>query len=247
MVRFSKDERDVVHFPREVFLTEVWDYQPGEHVTVLAPSGGGKTQLASELLEVTMSPECPAVILVMKPRDATVVKYAAKNKLRTVRDWPPVKDRMVARVFREKPRGYVLWPKETGDPDIDDERHTEIFRRAIREQYRRGDTIIFADETYSLENEMGLKTDLNRVWTKGRSMGTGLWAASQRPRYISLWAYQSHHLFIAKDPDESSKKRLAEIGGGIDPDVVLATIDKLERYEFIYINRDERTMCIVGA
>lgn len=246
MARFERDERDVVRFPRDVFLNEVWDYGAGEHVTVLAPSGGGKTHLGYQLLEKTITPELTGVVLVMKPRDETVMKFSVKNKLRIVRDWPPTGGNAVAKVFREKPKGWVLWPRETGDPDADDERHEAIFRRAIRDRYRKGNTIIFADETYSLEKEMGLGTDLNRVWTKGRSMGTGLWAASQRPRHISLWAYQSHHLFIAKDPDEQAKKRLAEIGGGIDPDVVLATIDKLERYEFIYINRDERTMCIVG-
>lgn len=246
MTRFEKTDRDVVRFPREVFLADVWDYKPGEHVTILAPSGGGKTHLGYQLLGVTMTEECPCVILVMKPRDETVTKFTAKNKLRTVRDWPPTGGNTLAKVFREKPRGYVLWPRETGDPDYDDARHQDIFRRAIRERYRKGQTIIFADETYSLENEMELKTDLNRVWTKGRSMGTGLWAASQRPRYISLWAYQSHHLFIAKDPDVQSQKRLAEIGGGIDPDVAMATMQKLERYEFLYVNRDERTMCIVG-
>lgn len=246
MARFEKDERDVVRFPRDVFLNEVWDYEAGQHVTVLAPSGGGKTYMAQQLLEKTITTELTAVMLVMKPRDSTVQSYATRNKLRIVRDWPPTGGNAMARVFREKPKGWVLWPRETGDPDLDDERHEAIFRRAIRERYRKGQTIIFADETYSLEKEMDLGKDLNRVWTKGRSMGTGLWAASQRPRHISLWAYQSHHLFIGKDPDVQSQKRLAEIGGGIDPDAVLATMDKLERYEFIYINRDERTMCIVG-
>jgi hypothetical protein len=247
MARFSRDERDVTRFPRDVFLEEVWDYAPGEHVTVLAPSGFGKTQLSYDLLGVTMSKECPAVILVMKPRDDTVTRYTAKHKLRTVRDWTPTAGNAVARVFRDKPKGWVLWPRETGDPEADDARHEAIFQRAIRERYRKGGTIVFADETYSLEREMGLTKDLNRIWTKGRSMGTGLWAASQRPRYISLWAYQSHHLFLANDPDVESQKRLADIGGGIEPEVVRSTLSRLKRFEFVYINRDERTMCIVEA
>lgn len=246
MARFAKDERDVVHFPRDVFLTEVWDYQPGEHVTVIAPTGGGKTWTAQQLLEHTISEELTAVVLVMKPRDDTVTKYAKRNKLRTVRDWPPTRGNAIAKIFREKPKGWVLWPRETDDPEVDDARHRMIFQRAIRERYKKGNTIIFADETYSLENELDLSTDLNRVWTKGRSMGTGLWAASQRPRHISLWAYQAHHLFIGKDPDIQAQKRLAEIGGGVDPDVVREQMERLERYEFLYINRDERTMCVVG-
>lgn len=243
----QRELREVVYFERSQFLTEVWDYNAGEHVTVLAPTGGGKTQLAYDLLGHTMKPELPAVIFVMKPRDDTVVEYTKKHKLRTVRNWPPTRDNMMARVFREKPKGWVLWPIESGDPDLDDHRHRTIFQRAIRERYRKGSCITFADETFSLERELDLSKDLNRVWTKGRSMGDGLWAASQRPRYISLWAYQAHHLFLANDPDVESQKRLSEIGGGVDPEVVRTTLPTLKQYEFLYINRDERAMCIVGA
>lgn len=234
---------DVIHWEREQFLNEVWDYHPGDCVTILAPYGGGKTHLAFQLLGKTATPELPAAIFVMKARDKTVSSFVSKHRFRIIRDWPPPKIRST---LWEKPKGWALWPTETDDPDKDDARHEAIFRRAIRDLYRKGHRIIFADETYSLERELGLETDLRRVWTKGRSMETGLWAASQRPVFISRWALQAQHLFLAHDPDVAMQKRYGEIGGGIDPDAVRWTVAHLKRYEFAYINREERAMCIVS-
>jgi len=239
---------DVVKFDRKVFINDVWDYHPGDCVTVLAPMGGGKTQIAYQLLGATATPDLPAVVMVMKPRDKTVTKFSQQHKFRTVRDWPP--SQLQKRVVR--PPGWVLWPRESGDPDWDDERHERIFRSALRGLYSgsgvgKDGRIIFADETYSLEKELNMEKDLRRLWTKGRSLDTGLWAASQRPVWISRWAFQAQHLFLGNDPDVDAQRRYGEIGGGIDPDVVRHVVSRLGRWEFAYINREERTMCIVSA
>jgi hypothetical protein len=236
---------DVVRFDRQTFLTEVWDYHAGDMVTILAPYGGGKTHLGFQLLEHTMTPKLPAVILVMKARDRTVSAFGKRLQLPVMRDWPP--PRVRSWMWDYKPRGWLLWPAETDDPDVDDARHREIFKRAIRQSYRKGKRIIFADETYSLENELNLSRDLNRVWTKGRSMECGLWAGSQRPVSISRWAYQAHHLFLGHDGDVDTQRRLGEIGGGIDAEVVRGIVMRLQTFEFLYINRDERAMCIISA
>lgn len=227
-------------FGREHFIQDVFDYHPGDHVTVLAPSGGGKTQLAYQLLGATATPELQATVMVMKPRDTTVDRFTKRYGFKVVRDWPPT---IIPRM--SKPPGYVLWPKETDDPDADDRRHADIFRRAIRDDYRKGHKIVFADETYSLEEELGLKDDLRRIWTKGRSMACGLWAASQRPVWISRWAFQAQHLFLGHDPDVEMQRRYGEIGGGIDPDLIRQLTAGLREFQFVYISRDERAVCIV--
>lgn len=250
----AKDFRpDVKSFTRDTFISEVWDYQPGECVTALCPMGGGKTQLTFQLLAVTSNKNLPATVLVMKPQDKTVTNFMRSQKLRLVRDWPPSRVKGLV----DRPPGWVLWPTETDDPDADEYRHALIFRRALRDLYRppRHMTrnreeigrIIYADETYSLEQEMGLTKDLNRIWTKGRSNGSGLWASSQRPVWISRWALQAQHIFLGFDPDVQMQKRYSEIGGGVDPDAVRYVVSRLKKYEFCYINRDQRAMCIVGA
>ena len=51
----SVEVPQILRVPREEFVTQRWHYEPGEHVTLLAPTGNGKTTLAYELLNVTAS------------------------------------------------------------------------------------------------------------------------------------------------------------------------------------------------
>lgn len=232
----------VARIPRAEFLAEYWEYRAGEHVTVLAPSGGGKSQLGLELLGATATPKLPAYILVMKPQDETVTKFAKQYHFRVIREWPPPP----LLPFQDKPSGYVLWPKGNPNVKLENQQHSIVFGRAIQDLYwRKGKSIIFADEGYSLEAELKLSDELNRVHTKGRSMSCGLWTASQRPAFISQWAYQANHLFLGNDPDRKARDRYGEIASGIDPALIRATTASLRQYEFLYICRDARTMCIV--
>lgn len=235
---------DVTRYQHREFLDEVWDYHGGEHVTILAPSGGGKTHIMYELLEVTARPELQAIVYVMKPRDETVDKFTKRAQFRIVRQWPPP----VNQRLRSKPNGWVLWPKHTFDPDVDDSRQYAVFRACTLDSYKRGNRIIAADETYSLENELphgGLTKELRTVHTKGRSMECGIWSASQRAAYINRWAYQAHHLLLGHDPDDDAQRRLSEIGAAVDKALVREVVAGLRQYEWLYIHRDSRTMCII--
>lgn len=241
------EEYGVITFSRQEFLDEVWTYQPGEHVTFLAPTGGGKTQLGFELLGKTATPDLQATILVMKPRDSTVTRFCKENEFKITRDWPPSAITKIGK----KPPGYAVWPKETGNLYRDKATHRAVFEKVINANYYKGQRITFADETYSLEKEMGLSEELNRVWTKGRSMENGLWASSQRPAWMSRFAYQAHHLFLGRDPDVDTQKRYGEIGGGVKTEVVQALTASLKKFQFVYILRDAPTdeggaqICIV--
>lgn len=225
---------------REDFLSLRWAYTAGDHVTVLGPTGSGKTTLAFDLLARTARPRLPAVVLVMKPRDATVAELTKRIGLRRTTLWPP--NRLP---FQAPPTGYTVWPRHTFDPDIDDDVLRRTFQAAIQDSYRRGNRIVFSDETAGLTKELGLTRILNAVWMRGRSMGCGLWAASQRPVDIPLNAYsQASHLFLAHDPDRRSRERFGEIGG-IDARVVEAAVESLRQYEFLYIRREGQKRCIL--
>jgi hypothetical protein len=231
--------KPVAFFDRETFLSSRWAYRAGEHVSFLGPTQSGKTTLAYQLLQRTTGPRLPGVALVMKPRDKTVTEWNRTLGYRRVRSWPPLP------ALYDKPPGYTLWPKHSFDFDRDNQMLAEEFHNAIRDCYKKGDRVLFADEVLGLVKELGLERDLTAVWTRGASMGCGLWAATQRPSHVPLHMYsQAHHLFASYDPDKRSRDRLAEIGG-IDPELVKSTVLDLKRYQWLYIRRDGPKLCVI--
>ncbi len=227
-------------FPRDEFLAERWRYSAGEHVSFLGPTQSGKTTLAFQLLGESAHPKLPAEVLVMKPKDPTVTRWAKSLQFRRVKSWPPVPSPLSPR-----PAGYVLWPKPTFDFHRDNATLQREFAKCLQESYRKGNRIIFGDEVWGLTNELGLTTELVALWSRGASMGAGLWAATQRPSHVPLWMYsQAHHLFLSYEPDARARDRFAEIGG-LDPQLVKATVMGLQKYQWLYIRRDGPALCIV--
>lgn len=231
----------VPYVARDDFLANHWDYRPGEHVTILGRTGSGKTYLAYQLLDQTTTPELPGVVLVTKPKDATVDTFTKRLEYRKVRSWPPVSSMWLP----AKPRGWTVWPPHKFDPDVDDPRLAAEFRRTVLDCYKRGKRVLFSDEITELV-ALGLKRELDTVWERGRSMGCGLWASSQRPAYVPMHAYSApEHLFLAFDPDRRNRDRFREIGG-VDPDLIAAVVFELGRFEWLYIRREDRAVCVVG-
>lgn len=243
-------ELRVASVDRKTFIDTWWRYETGQHVSFLGPTGSGKTTLAYQLLRKTATPERPALVLVMKPRDATVQKFSKQAGYRIVRQWPPPPSIWHPR----RPPGFVLWPPHSFNPRLDAANHYRIFSRALASQYAKGDNITFADEVYSLTTELPppdrddptMSELLVRQWTKGRSMGAGLWGATQRPAFVPQWMYSEvQHVFLARTPDKRAGQRFGEISG-VDPGPVRDVVARLPRYHWLYIRQEDQTMCVVG-
>lgn len=246
---------EVEQLSRNEFINEVFapHYEAGEHVSFVGPTGSGKTTVANQMADKVATPKLPVVMLVMKPRDDTVKEWTKKLGLKKTEVWPPIMRRDWRTAFTKKFRGFVFWPRHSlTDIQRDDDMLSEEFRKALAECYSRGDRIIFADEVHGIQNDLKLKKELDAVWMRGRSMDCGLWAATQRPRNVSLNMYsQAEHLILFKTPDKRDADVYREIGG-IDPDLVKTTIASLNKYEFVYIGRskgedDEPTIAVVTA
>jgi hypothetical protein len=234
--------------PREEFLEHRFHWKPGDHVTVLAPTGWGKTHLLQQLIERVATPATPAVMLVVKPRDDTVEALLTRTGWKRVDTYPP-RRLPLAKYFTKEPAGVVVWPKHTFDPDVDDPHIRRTLRTAILHAYKKGNKIVVVDEAYSVGKEYHLDREQVTVLSKGRSMKTSMFGGSQKPTHIPLWFYsQAEHLFLGKDPDKRARQRFGEIGG-IDPRLVDAEVQELKRFEFVYIRRsgkDGPEACIVG-
>ena len=236
---------------REEFIERYFQYEAGQHLTVIGRTGSGKSVLGFQLTEKVMSPELPAVVLAGKPRDETIGGFQKRNELPIVRAWPPpIVKSIWQKAANDKPSGWVLWPKHSFDVERDNFNMALQFKRAIDDSYRRGNRILVADEIAEIQNDLRLKPEVKAVWSRGRSMGTGLWSFTQRPAWIDPLAYNSaEHLFLAYEPDQSNRKRFGEIGG-VDPKLVTELVMDLDKFEFLYIRRSDPltnkpSMCII--
>lgn len=243
----------ITRFSRDEFLNERWNYQPGEHVSLIAPTQNGKTTMMFDLLRHTDTSWCtlPPLMLVAKPKDPVVADGLGYLEYKEIHRWPPKK------AFpwdNSRANGYGLWPRHLKNVESarNNEHLANAFRPAIRDAFWKGDSILIADEVYHLCAVLGLNEDLTRHWTQGAGMGSGLWSATQKPSgtqqgTVPSFMYNSPtHTFLGRDPDERNRKRFGEIGG-IDPRLVSDTVKDLGRYEWLYIHRDGPTYCVVEA
>lgn len=250
---------------RQVFLDEIWDYQPGEHVLFSEPTQGGKTHLAFSVLE--RSPNLkPPVALVMKPRDATPAAWTKRLGYREVQEWPPKPG-----FLQSSPPGYTLWPRHEMSLDKASLERTNAnlthqFRRCLLDAYKGGDRIIFCDEIYGLLGELDLQDELLMLLTRGSGMGAGLWSATQKAGGTIGSPIPGHffssptHLFLGHDKTKAARDRAGEIGG-VDPRFVAETVGSLKMHRIptpgavkpfaaisdkLYLDKRGPFACIVG-
>ncbi len=234
----------LVSIDRDEFLADYWDYKAGQHVTILGPTDRGKSTLGFDLLGATATREMQAFVLVSKPRDETIDKYAAKLHFKTIQTYPP--DQPFLK--RNRPRGYMVRPHQTlNDLKADDKQLHDVFQATMLDCYASKEPrIVVADEVQELQNNLGLKRECEAYWKRGRSLKAGLWAFAQRSAHNSQDMYNAPtHLFLFNDPDKRNRIRFSEIGG-VDPDLVMECVNNLDTYQALYINRKGPWLCVVN-
>jgi energy-coupling factor transporter ATP-binding protein EcfA2 len=200
------------------------DWEQGEHVTLIAPTGQGKTTLAKELLKRRGH----VMVLANKKKDKTLTTFKGYKKSKYPYEWQP---------------RTIIYPPFPHDPDELFKAHREVFRRALVTAYRAGSWCVYADEVRYLAKQLNLQRELELLWLQGRSLGVSLVVATQRPKHIPLEAYDAAtHLFFWRDSDLSNVQRISEIGGNVDREMIMETIPNLPKYHFLYVNTRQDTV-----
>jgi energy-coupling factor transporter ATP-binding protein EcfA2 len=254
-------EQDVDHVSRRPFVREFGrEYQPGQHVTFLGPSGRGKTRLAAELLAAVKQhkPDIEVVALhgKIKGRDRTIEMFANRMNARIIRKWPPGNwDKYRAR----KSRTYVLRPlnKAGENPDEENAKLRVQYRKAIHHGYqssRKKPVILLADEAHQTHTDLKLMRDCEGPLMRGRPV-CAMWSLVQRGRYVSYHVYdQAEHVFMFYDPDRNNQQRYSEIGD-VDPKQLVELSRQLKTEtvadgstisEALYFRRSGNQLAIVG-
>lgn len=210
------------------------NYQPGQHVTFLGPSGRGKTQLMGEVLGSVLrrfKGNLTARVLhgKIKGRDLTIEKLSASARLPFTRTFPPSRFR---KMRYRKSRGWIIRPLERAGetPEAENKLITGEFRRGIHKSYQasiKKPVILVVDEAHQAHNDLGLRKDCEGPLMRGRP-ACGVWSLVQRGRYVSYMVYdQAEWLLIFFDPDRDNQQRYSEIGG-VDKQVLVELSRKLK-------------------
>lgn len=222
---------------KEFFRRLAW--HQGEHVTLVGPTGCGKSLLSTQLMEKRSF----VVALGTKPttkEDETLEYLHKKGGYKLIRSW----DRMPTLAGRNKLR-VLLWPKYNGIRDRPNQR-VQI-ATALDEMFSAGSWGVWADELWYIENRLGLSDLTQEYWTQSRALDVSLVGATQRPRHVSLLAYdQATHLFFWRDNDEDNLRRIAGLGG-LNSKQIRATVAGLPRHDALYVNTRTGDMFVTRA
>lgn len=198
-------------------------YAPGEHVTIVGPTGQGKTTLAVELVE----PRRHVLFLATKPEDPIVGELERSG-------WRVTRELEIRTVNgRIIDRRLVYWPPagRLGEVRV---KQAEAMHRALDYVYRSRNWTVLADETVWLADDLRLEDDITTLLYQGRTLGISFVALAQRPAWVPRACYsQASHLFLFATSDRDDLRRLADIGGSKVEEIRML-LPTLQKYEFLY-------------
>lgn len=199
-------------------------WRQGEHVSLIGPTGSGKTTLGVEILDRRKF----IVAVGTKPEDETLRKLKGRG-FKVIREWPE-------HVAVDVTPKLILWPKFERPSDA--KRQQRRIAAAMQEIFAQRNWTVFVDEAFYLSETLRLRPLLSMYWTQGRSIGLSLVAGTQRPAHVPLHMYdQATHLFLWRDNDRRNLDRLGEISSGaIDKESLRELVATLPEHSTLYVN-----------
>lgn len=206
-------------------VERLMDWKQGEHVTIIGPTGQGKSTLALQLIRLRTW----QLILATKPQDATLEEYVESGDWVKVKQWP-------AHSSKKK---VILWPDVRGG---DTSKQREAITAALRSVYDSGGWTVLIDELWHATNILKLERIIQLLFMQGRSLHVSVMVGAQRPAHVPLIVYdQATHLFLFGDRDEANIRRMGGLGW-FSKREIMREVSSLRRHETLYINTREGAM-----
>ncbi len=112
----------------------------------------------------------------------------------------------------------------------------EVFHDAFGKIYREGNWTVALDETWWIDNELGLGSDIKVFLLQARSLGISLLAATQRPAWVPRELYTScTHLMFWRTNDETDLRSISGIGWR-SSELIKDAVANLDLFQVLYVN-----------
>lgn len=217
----TKPKNQTKQVPFREFLS--WFHQgwaQGEHVTLIGPTGVGKSTLMQRL----MNRRSFVTVLETKGDDDTTMKLVRAGYKLQRGPWDGSYHDFI-----------VLWPTGKTEAEVTAKQHY-YFNLAIDEMYRQRGWCINFDEVSYLADQLGMSRKLRWLLQQGRSSGISILAATQRPAFIPLAFYdQASWLIFWNDNDHTNLKRIQGLGG-VDGRVIRDEVMDLAHREILCVH-----------
>lgn len=211
----------------DMFLRQfVW--RQGEHVSMVGPTGSGKTTLMLEIL----NRRALVCVFANKPRDDTMNKLARSGEFKVVSRFE----------YSEHQRKIILWPKGKDISDYE-EVQAKAYYDALSKIWRIGYYAVVFDEVRYICQNLKLDKYVQLFWQQARALRVSVVAGTQRPAFVPVMMFdQATHLFFWCDNDELNLKRIGGLGA-TNSKMIREVVSHLEPRQVLYLNTRTGFMC----
>jgi hypothetical protein len=219
--RMAELSQTAPRIPWDIFIQRYFKWGHGQHIGMIGPTGQGKTTLLMNILPLHPY----VVVFATKPQDESMDTLIRTGYVKMER-WQSLDARQFPR--------RVLWPNARSLDSA--EYQARVFHHAFHAIYLEGGWTVALDETWYVNNTLGLTNDIKMYLLQARSLKISLVCATQRPANVPLEIYdQSSHLFFWRDNDETNLRRLSGISWR-SAELVRRIVSNLEEFQVLYIN-----------